>query len=65
MAPREIREALGVSKPGALDLLNPLMQAGPDRHTGTADAARTRQHSTQPTRAVPSRAANAAWRTDD
>ena len=35
MASREIREALGVSKQGVLDLLNPLVQAGPVRHIGT------------------------------
>jgi Fic family protein len=35
MTPREIREALGISKQGALDLVNPLMQAGLVKRTGT------------------------------
>lgn len=35
MTPREIREALGVSRQGALDLLNPLMRAGLVNRTGT------------------------------
>jgi predicted HTH transcriptional regulator len=35
MTPCEIREALGISKQGALDLVNPLMQAGLVKRTGT------------------------------
>jgi Fic family protein len=35
MTPREIREALGISKQGALDLLNPLLRAGLVMRTGT------------------------------
>ncbi len=35
MTPAEIWDALGVSKQGALDLLNPLMQAGLVRRVGT------------------------------
>ena len=35
MTPREIREALGISRQGALDLLNPLLEAGLVKRTGT------------------------------
>ncbi len=35
MSPREIREALGVSKQGALDLLKPLVAAGLVKRSGT------------------------------
>ena len=35
MAPRELWEALGVSKQGALDLLRPLIQAGLVKRLGT------------------------------
>ncbi|UCG42537.1 MAG: Fic family protein [candidate division WOR-3 bacterium] len=40
MTPREIREALGVSKQGALDLLNPLLEAGLVKRTGTRKSGR-------------------------
>jgi Fic family protein len=35
MTPREIRESIGVSKQGAMDLLNPLLKAGLVRRVGT------------------------------
>jgi Fic family protein len=40
LAPREVREALGVSKQGALDILNPLLDAGLVRRTGTRKSGR-------------------------
>jgi DNA-binding MarR family transcriptional regulator len=40
MAPQEIWDALGVSKQGALDLLNPLMKAGLVRRVGTRKSGR-------------------------
>jgi predicted HTH transcriptional regulator len=35
MTPREIRESIGVSKQGAMDLLNPMLEAGLIRRVGT------------------------------
>ena len=40
MAPREIWEALGVSRQGAVDLLNPLIKAGLVKRIGTKKAGR-------------------------
>lgn len=40
MTPQEIREGLGVSKQGAMDLLNPLLQAGLVRRIGTKKSGR-------------------------
>lgn len=40
MTPRAIREALGVSKQGALDILNPLLAAGLVKRTGTRKSGR-------------------------
>jgi Fic family protein len=40
MAPREIWDALGVSRQGALDLLRPLIQAGLIKHVGTRKTGR-------------------------
>lgn len=40
MAPAEIWEALGVSKQGAMDLINPLLEAGFIRKTGTRKSGR-------------------------
>lgn len=40
LSPREIWEAIGVSKQGALDLLNPLMKAGLVRRIGTRKSGR-------------------------
>jgi len=42
MAPAEIREALGVSKQGAMDLLNPLIEAGLVEKVGTHKTGRYR-----------------------
>lgn len=40
MTPREIWEAIGISKQGALDLLNPLMKAGLVKRIGTKKSGR-------------------------
>jgi len=40
MTPREIRDALGVSKQGALDILNPLLAAGLVNRVGTRKSGR-------------------------
>lgn len=40
LAPREIWKALGVSKQGAMDLLNPLIEAGVVRRVGTKKSGR-------------------------
>ncbi len=40
MTPREIRESIGVSKQGAMDLLNPLLKAGLVRRVGTKKSGR-------------------------
>lgn len=40
LSPRELREALGVSKQGALDLLQPLVQAGLVKREGTLKSGR-------------------------
>lgn len=40
LSPRELREALGVSKQGALDLLRPLVQAGLVKREGTLKSGR-------------------------
>jgi Fic family protein len=40
LTPREIREGVGVSKQGAMDLLNPLMDAGLIRRVGTRKSGR-------------------------
>ncbi|MBI3058981.1 MAG: MarR family transcriptional regulator, partial [Deltaproteobacteria bacterium] len=40
LAPREIWKALGVSKQGAMDLLNPLIGAGLVRRVGTKKSGR-------------------------
>lgn len=40
LSPREIWEAIGVSKQGALDLLNPLIKAGLVRRIGTRKSGR-------------------------
>ncbi len=40
MSPRELWEALGVSKQGALDILNPLLEAGLITRVGTIKSGR-------------------------
>jgi Fic family protein len=40
LAPREIREALGVSRQGAMDILNPLLDAGLVKRIGTRKSGR-------------------------
>jgi len=40
MTPRELREGLGVSKQGAMDLLNPLLEAGLVQRSGTKKSGR-------------------------
>lgn len=40
MTPKEIRESLRVSKQGAMDLLNPLLEAGLVQRSGTQKAGR-------------------------
>lgn len=40
LTPREIREGIGVSKQGAMDLLNPLLEAGLLRRVGTKKSGR-------------------------
>jgi len=40
LTPQEIREGIGVSKQGAMDLLNPLLQAGLVRRIGTRKSGR-------------------------
>lgn len=40
LTPREIREGIGVSKQGAMDLLNPLLESGLVRHVGTRKSGR-------------------------
>jgi DNA-binding MarR family transcriptional regulator len=40
LAPREIWDGIGISKQGALDLLNPLMKAGLVKRIGTKKAGR-------------------------
>lgn len=42
MTPKEIRESLRVSKQGAMDLLNPLLEAGLIQRTGTLKSGRYR-----------------------
>jgi Fic family protein len=40
LAPQEIRDSIGVSKQGAMDLLNPLLEAGLVRRVGTRKSGR-------------------------
>jgi predicted HTH transcriptional regulator len=40
LSPREIREALWVSKQGAIDILRPLIDAGMVKHIGTRKTGR-------------------------
>jgi len=40
MSPREIWSALGISRQGALDLLNPLMDAGLVKRVGSKKSGR-------------------------
>jgi predicted transcriptional regulator len=40
LTPQEIRESIGVSKQGAMDLLNPLLEAGLVRRIGTRKSGR-------------------------
>ena len=40
LSPREIREALGVSRQGAIDILKPLMEAGLVKRIGTRKSGR-------------------------
>jgi DNA-binding MarR family transcriptional regulator len=40
MSPSEIRSALGISKQGALDLLNPLIDAGLVKRVGSRKSGR-------------------------
>jgi predicted transcriptional regulator len=40
LTPQEIREGVGVSRQGAMDLLNPLLEAGLVRRIGTKKSGR-------------------------
>ena len=40
LTPQEIREGIGVSKQGAMDLLNPLLEAGLVQRIGTKKSGR-------------------------
>ena len=40
LTPQEMRESIGVSKQGAMDLVNPLLQAGIVRRIGTKKSGR-------------------------
>lgn len=40
MTPKELREALRISKQGAMDLLNPLLEAGLVQRSGTRKSGR-------------------------